>query len=165
MKEIWVPVAGYEGLYEVSDHGRVRNFKTQKPLNPNIGMNGYCRVNLYKDKIGKMFLVQHIVATAFIGKRPDGFYCCHNDGVRTNNHIRNLRWDSPKSNSLDREAHGTVNRGERQGISKLTLDGVLEIKKRILSGETQRRIAEDFNVSYATICLIGKSKCWGWAHE
>lgn len=121
--ERWLPVVGYEGLYEVSDLGRVRSVDR---FMENIGAFGVTRrfypgrlrttrasnqgrVEVYLWVNGRKDhkLVQHLVLTAFVGPRPDGMDCCHNDGDSLNNRLDNLRWDSRSANIRDTVRHGT----------------------------------------------------------
>ena len=120
MPERWLPVVGYEGYYEVSDHGRVRSVLrtvtrtdgrkvTYKGMNlqPVRDGQGRCRVSLHKGNKGKRFLVPHLVAAAFLGARPKGMDVCHGDGDPSNNRADNLRYDSKRGNMLDKRGHGT----------------------------------------------------------
>lgn len=74
---------------------------------------------------------------------------------------RHLDWKTPAGNQADRIVHGTHNRGERQGGSKLTESQVRQIRK--LEGSMlQREIAERFGVSKGTIQNILARTTWGW---
>jgi hypothetical protein len=103
--EIWRDVVDYEGLYEVSSHGRVRN--SRRVLTPTF--QKYWVVELQKGDVYPRrikFYVHVLVAEAFLGPRPYGMQACHNDGdPRHNNTLRNLRWDTVKANALDRVRH------------------------------------------------------------
>lgn len=97
MTETWKAIAGYEGLYEVSDLGRVKSLnynrmgmeKILKPLKHN---KGYLQVSLSKDGHQKTIKVHHLVACAFI-PNPRGLETInHKDEVKTNNSASNLEW-------------------------------------------------------------------------
>ncbi|UCR74409.1 HNH endonuclease [Mycobacterium phage Ritam007] len=116
MVEAWLPVVGYEGLYEVSDGGRVRSLDRQiecdgrgrrymrgRVLSQSVMPNGYLKVGLP----GGNALVHRLVLTAFVGACPDGMEGCHNDGDRSNNRLDNLRWDSRTENNHDAVRHRT----------------------------------------------------------
>ena len=118
--EEWRPVLGYEGLYEVSSHGRVKI--VDRVVNGNGGSRflrrghlkrlatnayGYRTVHLAKDGHKKSPAVHAVVLEAFIGPRPDGMVGCHNDGDPSNNRLDNLRWDTPENNARDTVLHGT----------------------------------------------------------
>ena len=123
MTENWKPVVGYEGLYEVSDHGNVRSLDREvetsnqhgsfvrkykgRALNPKANTNGRLQVNLCRDGQMSWRLVHRLVLEAFRGSCPDGHECCHYDDDPTNNRLENLRWDTRSENILDRVRNGT----------------------------------------------------------
>jgi hypothetical protein len=120
--EIWRPVVGYDGLYEVSDFGQVRSIDrvvmrrnrwgefahkyAGKPIHPDRSTD-YLRVKLSKDGIVRRASVHELVAAAFIGPKPAGLQICHNDGDSFNNCADNLRYGTPSENMLDSVGHGT----------------------------------------------------------
>lgn len=110
--EVWKDIPGYEGIYEVSDKGKVRSSKDkttksvlhgerkwkQRVLKQKIDKKGYKRVTLWKNKVGKDFLVHRLVAMAFLEK-PDGKDLInHIDGNPSNNYLENLEWCTSKEN-------------------------------------------------------------------
>ena len=119
--EIWKPVVGYEGLYEVSDQGRVRSvdrtivrsdgvpraFKG-KDLTPTFHEQGYPLYLLWKNNKGRRFKSSVLVLEAFKGPRPEGYVARHYpDRNPLKNHISNLSWSTASVNSLDMREHGT----------------------------------------------------------
>ena len=112
MEESWKPVVGYEGLYEVSDLGRVRsldrvvkgkrNSKWERKgriLQQADRGNGYYAVCLHKSGTQKMYLVHRLVAVAFI-PNPFNKPCVnHLDENKQNNAISNLEWATYKENT------------------------------------------------------------------
>ena len=158
MTETWLPVIGYEGIYEVSDHGNVRTVKTGKIKAPQkCKKTDHQWVMLWKDNTQKNMRIHRLVMFAFIGPPPDNHECCHNDGDASNNHISNLRWDTPAANQADRVKHGTSNRGERCASSKLTTEQIFAIYK---DNRLQREIASDYGVRENTISRIKSGKRW-----
>ena len=121
--EQWRPVNGYEGIYEVSSHGRVRSVDRTvtcsggqvrhlkgKVLRTPLGKRGgYPFVDLRYQGKGQTRYVHSLVAESFIGTRPEGMEVCHNDGDSTNNHLDNLRYGTSRDNELDKVRHGTHN--------------------------------------------------------
>lgn len=92
MKEEWRDIIGYEGLYQVSNLGRVKN-KHDKILKQQI-RKGYCEVGLYKNnsKQPKLYKVHRLVAESFI-LNPNNLPCVnHKDENKKNNKIFNLEW-------------------------------------------------------------------------
>ena len=117
--ERWKPVNGYEGIYEVSSHGRVRSLDRTvtrsdgkvhrlkgKVLSVRLDKYGYQIVDLYNHGKQQKRKVHSLVAEAFIGTRPEGTEVCHNDGRKTNNHVDNLSYGTRSENMLDRVRHG-----------------------------------------------------------
>ena len=100
MQEIWKPIKGYEGLYEVSNFGRVKNKNTNKILKP-IDSHGYKYVHLCnKHHIRKNQAIHRLVALHFINIDKDKIQVNHKDGNKSNNCINNLEWCSSRDNSL-----------------------------------------------------------------
>lgn len=101
MTEIWKPIAGYEGTYEVSNCGRVRSvdkydtvgrFRKGRVLKASDNKYGYLTVCLYKDGKGKSIRVHRLVCEAFI-PNENGLPCVnHKDENRQNNNADNLEW-------------------------------------------------------------------------
>lgn len=112
MSEIWKDVIGYEGVYKVSDRGRIKSLDRVDSSGRNrIGRvrsqrkdkDGYFGLTLYMDGKAKSFLVHRLVAFAFIeNEHPDKFNIVdHKNGVRDDNSIENLRWVDDRENVTD----------------------------------------------------------------
>lgn len=176
--EQWRPVAGFEGLYEVSDHGRVRSLDHDvknsrgsgsrkvigRILKPKKGGNNpYLQVTLSN---GKHYYraIAHLVLEAFAGPRPEGSQAAHNDGNPVNNHLNNLRWASPVENASDKKLHGTHLKGETVPFARLTDKEVIEIRLayRIWGPRNSNRLelAAQYNVDCMTISNIVWGKSW-----
>ena len=101
MKEIWKDVIGYEGLYQVSNLGMVKNYKTNKILKNVKTIYGYLVVTLHNNRKQKVFKVHRLVARAFYeicGTWFEGCQIDHIDGDKTNNKATNLRVCTSKEN-------------------------------------------------------------------
>ena len=113
--EQWKPVPGYEGLYEVSNLGRVRSLDRTKTnghkwkgrilKQPSL-RSGYKLVSLWKNGKQKSALVHRLVLFAFVGAQPEGRETRHKDGNNSNNTLDNLSWGTPSENNLDIVDHG-----------------------------------------------------------
>ena len=101
--ETWKEIAGYEGIYEVSDMGRVKSLNynhtgTEKILKPWKTHRGYLQVGLSKDGKVKHTLVHRLVADSFIPNPNNLETINHKDEVKTNNVASNLEWMSRADN-------------------------------------------------------------------
>ena len=107
--------------------------------------------------------VHELVCTAFHGPRPVGKQCAHFNDVKLDNRPQNLRWATSSENHLDAIRNGTAidNRGERNGQSKITEDDVRSIRHAYAQGGiTQRKLAQDYNISLTNVHMIVKDKSW-----
>lgn len=164
------PIPNFPG-YEVGNDGSVwsRWVRGRRPVTlgdwywqmktPFDG-KGYQIVCLFRGKRRYMKRVCRLVLEAFVGPSQKGEECCHKDGNPANNYLTNLRWGSRASNMADRINHGTANRGERHGRSKLSENDVRSIKILLQKGWTQKKIAAKFNVHRVLISMIKLGKVW-----
>lgn len=126
-----------------------------------VGYRGRKQITLYRNGEGYSFKVHRLVLLAFVGPCPDGMGCCHNDGNSANNNLTNLRWDTQIGNEADKVKHGTSNRGERQGSSKLTHDQVIEIRRKYARGGVlQRELGVEYGVAHTAISRIVNHVRW-----
>ena len=105
----WMPVVGYEGLYQVSDSGQLKTRDRRgewvyKALSTD--KNGYKRVTLSKFGEKRNRLVHHLVLEAFVGPRPEGAECRHLHGDPGDNRLKNIAWGTSSENSFDVVRHG-----------------------------------------------------------
>ena len=101
MEETCHDVVGYEGLYQVSNLGSIKSlFRYKKQLKPMPTRNGYLHVQLFKNKIGKWFLIHRLVAIAFIPNLSNLPCVNHIDENKTNNCLKNLEWVSVQENNI-----------------------------------------------------------------
>ena len=95
--EVWKPIKGYEGKYEISNYGNVRNAKNLI-LTPMDNGNGYMVVGLKNKGSRKNFYIHRLVACAFIPNEENLPEVNHKDYNPKNNHISNLEWITRKGN-------------------------------------------------------------------
>ena len=105
--EAWKPVVGYETYYEVSSLGRVRRLPKGNILKHGVAGRGYARVTLSVNSVVRGKYVHHLVADAFLGKRPTGADVCHINGDIFDPRLDNLRYGTRHSNMRDSLRHGT----------------------------------------------------------
>lgn len=166
MVERWMPVLGYEGLYEVSDCGNVRSldrrlktwFGTRaspgRALRPKVAKNGYLSVQLQDSEGGRAVrhaLIHRLVLEAFTGPAPERTECRHGDGVRANCRLSNLSWGTHVENMLDQVEHGTKRVGERHPNTKLTDELCEYIRTSPKSGAA---LARELSVNVTTVCKV-----------
>jgi len=170
--EDWRPVVGYEGLYEVSDLGRVRsarrasNTHPGRILKPNLSPSGYLDVQLCRHNRPIHFRVHRLVLAAFVRRPIDREQANHINGVKIDNRPSNLEWLTPSGNK--RHAHRiglapppppNLRRGSQCPGAKLTEANVLTI--RAARGQvTGPELARHFGVSKNLICRIQLRKVW-----
>ena len=113
--EKWKPVVGYEGLYEVSDQGRMRSLsrrdargalRKERLLKPYVMKHGHHQTGLTKDGVTKYHLIHRLVLEAFVGPCPEGMEACHGEGGPADNRVENIRWDTRSENMKDIARHG-----------------------------------------------------------
>jgi len=163
--EEWRPVVGYEGLYEVSSHGRVRTLGGGKArthgriLRATSGTTGYLRVALSAANVARTRKVHRLVAEAFLGAPPPRAYVLHHDGNPQNNRVENLRYGDARQNLADAIRHGAWEpaRGENAGKAKLTADIVRAIRQ---SPENAATLARRYGVDAKTAWEAKHGRTW-----
>ena len=155
MEEIWKDIEGYEGLYQVSNLGRVRSLRRNIILRQSIERNGYERILLYKNKGYKHFLIHRLVATAFIPNPNNLPQVNHKDENKLNNCVDNLEWCTQEYN----HNYGTINirisqkllnhKSRSKIVLQYTLDGTF-IKEWKSTMDVQRNLG--FAQSHISEC-------------
>ena len=161
--EVWKAIPGYEGLYMVSDHGRVKSllFGQEKILKQQDNGKGYLRVKLSKEKKASTLRVHRLVLTAFVGPCPEGMETLHGKGGTKDNRLSNLRWGTKLQNHQDRRADGNTPVGVKNVKAKLNEEKVLTIRRlRNQLGWKCQDIAEQFNIHFTVVSQISNYKTW-----
>ena len=159
---------GYEGLYQVSNHGRVKSLARSKQnghyvfperiLCPSMG-NRYLHVCLCKDGRRKNGKIHKMVAAAFLGESP--LTVNHRNGIRTDNRLDNLELLTVTDNIRHAFEIGLRNqRGERNRRAKITADCVIEIRRRLAAGEMGTRIARSLGITKNMVTKINTRRSW-----
>ena len=166
--EHWVPIAGWEGLYSVSDRGRVRRdgggrgAVSGRIMTPQRTSKGYRHVDLSRGDVKTRRLVHQLVATAFLPPRPSpDHHPNHIDADKANNSASNLEWLTNAENTKHARHLGLIPalKGERNGRSKLTRVEVEEIRAQ--TGRIgQRVIASRYGVARSLIQRVQQGKAW-----
>lgn len=164
--EIWKPVKGYEGRYEISNTGKLKslnysNSGKQKIMKEIVNNHGYRRVSLFGEGGYLQYQVHRLVAFNFIPNQENK--CCinHIDGNKLNNSILNLEWVTIQENIKHAVKNDLHLYGENHGASILTKLQVLAIRKEYLKGLIGTRpLAKKYNVSRGCVQGILSGKNW-----
>lgn len=128
----------------LSFHPKIRQF-SEKYRKIKGGLSrGRRLVTLSKEGEVYYKYIHRLVLESFIGPCPEGMECCHNDGNPLNNNLDNLRWDTRKSNSADTIKHGNDSKRKKKFLSD---EIIINILKLLDNGESQDKIAKQFNIS------------------
>lgn len=166
VQEIWKDVRGYEGLYQVSNLGRVRSFfNKSKSLRERGGLllqqnvQGYMMVTLYDGKHNhKKTMVHRIVAEAFIPNTNPSelLYVNHKDENTTNNNVFNLEWCTHAYNINYGTRNERCARKQYRKVAKYSLDG-----KYIKTYDSFHEASVDNHISWGHISQV----CTGKRHK
>lgn len=177
IKEIWKEISGFDGLYKVSNHGRIKTVsrvvdfglntrvvkETVRKLKPKP--DGYLSVVIYSNHKQHTLYVHRLVAKEFCDGYNESLQVNHKDGNRKNNYFENLEWCTSSQNHkhaysvLNRRCYMTGRTGtlscRSKPIAQYTLDGVL-IKNFDSAATAQRELG--IGESLIRRCLYGKTK-------
>ena len=178
--EVWKPVVGHEGSYEVSDQGRVRSLDrvimrrfgrrgayadklipktlTGRMLRPQTCSTGYLTVSIG----GRPVHIQWLVAAAFLGTRPSGAMVLHRNDTKADNRLSNLRYGSGHENARDAVLNGRTPVGSRHYRARLCewTAGVIRALRGVWS---QADLGMLFGVSASAIQGIHDGRTWASA--
>lgn len=166
-KEEWRDVKGYEGIYRVSNAGRVMSLKPGKRrhrhiLKPYKRPDGYLEVDLWRDGKHKTLFVHRLVAEAFLEKpSPDHDVVNHRNGNKIDDRTDNLEWVTGPENEKHAAENGLKAHGEANGNARLTRDDAVKIRKLDAAGKhSQRELGKMFGVHHSTIGDIVRRETW-----
>ncbi len=187
-EEVWKDVVGYEGIYQISNTGRVKSLARtveywnprwgcmvsrvieEKLLTPCNNQFGYPVVHLRNSSKGKShkLLVHRMMAIAFIPNPDSKPAINHMNGCKTDYNLGNLEWVTNKENTQHAIAMGLVvppknlspMRGEGHWGSKLTVVQVKGIREMRNSGYTYKDIATVYGIHWVTVGKICRKVLW-----
>lgn len=148
--EIWVDAVGYEGLYQVSNLGRIRSLhfikKGYKILKPQVSPSGYYLVDLCKDKKSKMQSLHRLIAKTFIPNPDNKPYIDHIDRNPLNNRINNLRWCTQKENCNNdlTKLYRDETKYYKKGLVLATEKSISKSKTPIIQVDLEGNIVNEF---------------------
>lgn len=127
MEEIWKPIPGFEGFYEVSNLGRFQSLRSNsafrespRALKLKLHHDGYLRVRLSKENKKYTPIAHRIVASVFIHNSESKPHVNHINSVRIDNRVENLEWVTPKEN---------IQHAIKQGRFKFMTENLLKNRK------------------------------------
>lgn len=166
--EIWKDVPGYEGLYQVSDQGRVKSFKRYKHgkvLKQGFSTKGYRQVQLSdREMVPRYHGVHRLVALAFIPNPENKPQVNHKDLDKKNNDQENLEWSTGQEN-VDHYMDKGYEQGSRCGAknanARLTEREVLLIKLAFDTGAIGlKELSEILDIKHTTLSAIKYGHSW-----
>ena len=173
--EIWKPIDGHEGKYEISNLGRVKGLPREKKYKSGridlIGerilknplSSGYKVANLFCEQRKQIPIhVHRLVAIAFIPNLENKPHINHIDGNKLNNDISNLEWCTPKENAVHAHETGlSTYKGEKHHLTPFTKEEILSIREEYKDPNTSHRdLARKYGVEKTTIGNIIRKKTW-----
>ena len=166
MKEIFKDIEGYEGLYQISNLGRVKSFprngtyKKMRVLKQSKNTQGYWFVNLSKNNKQKGKVIHRLIAIHFIPNPTNKPYINHKDSDRGNYAISNLEWVTGSENIKHCYRQGNrTQKGENNNHSKLNPADIKKIRE-LSKTQSGVLISSLFNISVATVSQIKNQKTW-----
>ena len=162
--EIWKDIPGYEGLYQASNLGRIKSFKreVEKILKASPNTKGYLQLSLWKDNKKQIFRAHRLILLTFVGY--NALECNHKDGNKFNNRIDNLEYCTSEYNLEHKVKNGLLGRGNKIPHNKLSIKQVIEIKRRLLLGESYWNIHKDYPVTAGTIWAIKEKRTFSYVN-
>lgn len=177
IEEIWEDLKGYEGIYLISNLGKIKKEAHQRwsvrnncySQYPSVILKqplrrGYPSLELTKNGKGVTYSVHRLLANQFIPNPENKKEVNHINGIRTDNRIENLEWVTRTENALHSVNVLRKNVGESHSNRKITFHNSLGIRKLYQKRHelkiTVAKIGEMYGISGANVCSIGKNKTW-----
>ncbi len=172
-EEIFVDIRGYEGLYKISNHGRVMSMtkrwiangntviRKEKILKLSVDKFGYYKINLWNHRKIKRFLVSRLVATHFLPSSPSP-QVNHKDGVKLNNYFENLEWVTGSENIQHAFDNRLINvsKGENHCRAKLKEADLYSIYNLLKQGCSHKEVGFSFGITPGGMQKIIEGKNW-----
>lgn len=159
------PIPGYEGLYSITEDGRIWSYYRNKWKKPQLDKDGYLTISLYKNRKRKGYLFHRLVAQTYIPNPENKPEVNHKNGIKDDNRVEDLEWVTRKENSIHAYETGLtpvpyVGVGEEHWNSKLTWKQVREIRKNHKNRKRGEKTWEKYNISQKYYYYILSGKGW-----
>lgn len=158
--EIFKNIIGFENLYQISNLGNVKSLGNNKLRKEKILKNGktncgYKTVSLSRNNIYKTYPIHRLVALHFILNKSNKRTVNHINGIKTDNRVENLEWNTTSENTKHAHDNGLikVSKGENHANSKLSNKQVLEIRQ-IGRNLKQKQIAEIYGITQKNVSNV-----------
>ena len=122
--------------------------------------DGYLKAILCKDGRRRHVRINRLVLEVFVGQPPEGAVAAHENGIRIDNRLSNLRWDTQASNVSDKKKHGTHQEADRHGGRLLDAEKVRSLRAMRSAGASLKSLAQTFGVSLPTVSAIATGRLW-----
>lgn len=174
IREVWRDIKDYEGLYQVSNTGRVRSVnrtvetqagaRTYKSriLKKFIGTDGYYHVTLSRVGTLQTIKISVLMARAFIPNPENKLIVSHINDVKLDDRLDNLEWATRLENGKRAVENERSCKGNKNAMSVLTESDIPVIRRRIKNKEKIQKIAKDYDVAINTIYNIKYNMRWAW---
>lgn len=175
MKEIWKAIPDYEGIYEISNLGRIKvlnhvvirkdgkPYTVKEKIVKSHVVKGYDQATLIYNGKKEFIGVHRLVAMAFISNPLNKPEVNHQDGNKHNNTVENLEWVTSAENIQHAFKHGL--RVPTKGNAKLSIQQVEMIKQRYRDRKKRhwgkKALARELGIAESTIDFITHNKTWG----
>ena len=162
--EIWKDIKGFEGLYQVSNFGRIKSLERinvlgrrvkERILKPKINSCGYYQAQLCKNSKVRHYMVHRLVYEAFNGQIPENMQVNHINEIKADNRLENLNLMTPKENT--NFGTGIERRAKKRSKVVLQFDLNDKLIKEYQSAHQVER-ETGFGNSYIVKCCKGNRK-------
>ena len=154
--EIWKDIPGYEGAYQVSNLGRVKSikFKKERILKGGCNNTGYPIAALCLNGVKRDFLIHRLVTQAFIKNPENKKTVNHINGIKADNRVINLEWNTYKENLTHARKTGLINYKKRRKLNEFQVLTILTLRDKT----GPRELGRMFKVGHGSIISILKGE-------
>lgn len=167
MKEIWKDIRDYEGLYQVSNTGKIKSLNyrhtgREKIMKHSVNNKGYLFVKLWKNRKFKSFRVHRLVAEAFIPNPNNLPFINHKSEIKTQNNVENLEWcDAKYNNNFGTRKERVGEKTTNGKCSKLVLQIDKTTNEVIAEFPSMHQVERELGISHISECCLGKRNTAG----